>query len=179
LWNNQPTAILPKTETSQCTLMKNRTHILTRLLRLVLVSLCLLSCPDPGQAQDTPAADPFVDLGTISFSKEYKIKPGDEFIIFPIRNNSSRTISNIHAWIYKYSEDANGQPSGLLLVNNPHRGGMVADGKTHTPGTVADWRFPLVRGNRTSDPTGKFTLRVSPKSILFALIEPAQKKTEP
>ena len=58
-------------------------------------------------------------------------------------------------------------------MNNPHRGGNITKGAPHQPGKVAKWSFPLLRKPSQEK---NYSLRVHPKSIFFASIEP--KKNE-
>ncbi|QPJ65599.1 MAG: hypothetical protein G3M78_09415 [Candidatus Nitrohelix vancouverensis] len=154
-------------------------HVWKRSVLFLFAAIaCLSALPVDAQTGNADDKD-WVSLGLISYDKKYRIRPGDDFIIFNIQNNASKTITNLYAWIYKYQEDDEGKPGKFLLVNNPHRGGTIINRVPHRPGSRTEWRFPLMRGNAPQDPKGLFTLRASPKSILFAKTEPprpAQKK---
>ena len=76
------------------------------------------------------------------------------------------------------AEDEDGNTTSLTLVNNPHRGGMITLGKPHRPGDIAEWRFPLIKILTSKIEGGKFTLRVSSKSIFYPKVEPPAKPEE-
>ena len=94
-----------------------------------------------------PAAEEeeFKNLGSIAYSNNYKVAPDFDHIIFRIRNQSTLSIDKIYGWVYHISEDEEGNPLILSLVNNPHRGGVITKGNPHRPGDIADWRFPLYK----------------------------------
>jgi len=123
-------------------------------------------------AQESILENELVNLGLISFSRQYRLVDDASFIIFKIRNNSTRTITNIYGWAYRYHRKDNGEKIDLVLINNPYKSGTLIIGRNHLPGTIAEWRFALVRGKPTGDARELYTLRVSPKSIYFAEMEP-------
>lgn len=115
----------------------------------------------------------FINLGLISFSPKYKLTENGRHIIFRIRNNSARSISNIFAWVYGFVKGKDGKETDFRLVNNPHRGGTMVKGGPHFPGKVIEWRFPLTEKISPDDTKRDFTLRASQKSIFFMKVEPA------
>ncbi|MFQ5673595.1 MAG: hypothetical protein ACE5G9_10910 [Nitrospinales bacterium] len=145
------------------------TRKLLGVLMAVGVVLLLTPAGAPGQQNEAPE---FVNWGLISVSPKFTLGENARFIIFPIRNNATRSIVAVYAWIFEVGEDENGNAT-FRLANNPNTGGVLIKNKQHAPGTVADWRFSLVAANR---PAGggapNFTLRVSPRGIFFARMEP-------
>ena len=131
----------------------------------------LLSGIPPANAAETEEAD-FVSLGLISYSPDYVLSKDYDFIVFKIKNLSGRTITEIFGWVYRSLEDAGGEPNGVLLANNPHRGGTIVKGQPHRPGTIAQWRFPLLPSDPPPSSKDTYFLRVSPKGIFFARVEP-------
>lgn len=109
----------------------------------------------------------FFNLGYVSYSPNYALSQDGRFITFKVRNNTSRPITNIFAWVYRSGEEKEGETSGFLLVNNPNKGGILVKGGLHPSGEIAEWRFSFTRVKNTTDPTEKYSLRVSPKSIFF------------
>ena len=127
----------------------------------------------------TPAEDEeFNNLGPISYSNDYKLSPESDHITYRIKNQTTRTLDNVYAWIYHAAEDKEGNPTTLTLVNNPHQGGIITLGKPHRPGDTAEWRFSLIKTLTTKIEGGKYTLRVSAKGIFFLRIEPPVKPEE-
>ena len=104
--------------------------------------------------------------------------PEFDHIIFRIKNQSTLTIDKIYAWVYHVSEDEEGNPLILSLVNNPHRGGVIIKGNPHRPGDIAEWRFPLFKALTAKKIGNKYTLRISHKGIFFAKVEPPAKPPE-
>ena len=127
-----------------------------------------------------PAAEEeeFNDLGWISYSNNYKVAPELDHIPFRIRNQSTLTINKIFAWVYHISEDEQGNPQILSLVNNPHRGGVITIGNPHRPGDIAEWRFPLFKALTKKKVGNKYSLRVSHKGIFYNKVEPPAKSTK-
>ena len=111
---------------------------LTIVLNLITVNSVLSQVP-PAENEE------FSDLGFIAYSNDYKLAPEFDYITFRIKNQSTLTINKIFAWIYHISEDEEGNPLVLSLVNNPHRGGVITLGKPHRSGDIAEWRFPLIK----------------------------------
>ena len=118
----------------------------------------------------------FNNLGSIAYSNNYKVAPDFDHIIFRIRNQSTLSIDKIYGWVYHISEDEEGNPLILSLVNNPHRGGVITKGNPHRPGDIADWRFPLYKALTAKKIGNKYTLRISQKGIFYKKVEPPPKK---
>ena len=127
-------------------------------------------------SQEPAAEEEFNDLGLISYSNNYKVAPDFDHIIFRIRNQSTLSIDKIYGWVYHISEDEEGNPLILSLVNNPHRGGVITKGNPHRPGDIADWRFPLYKALTAKKIGNKYTLRISQKGIFYKKVEPPPKK---
>jgi hypothetical protein len=122
----------------------------------------------------------FVNIGLISISDLYKIPSKTNTIVFRIKNNAARTISQLYGWVYKFDKGPDGKGSNYVLLNNPNKGGNIIKGKPHRPGTISDWSFSLVRKASSTDQATAFTLRVHTRSIFFATIEQrSQPETEP
>lgn len=133
-----------------------------------------------GQPAETDEEEiDFFNLGLISVSPNYILAEDAKFILFTIRNNTTRSISNIFGWVYEFIEDEQGVSSNFRLVNNPNQGGLIIKEKHHTPGTVVQWRFSLIASKQPVDPLKSFTLRISPKGIFFSRIEPQPKLIPP
>ncbi|KMP11193.1 hypothetical protein UR09_01590 [Candidatus Nitromaritima sp. SCGC AAA799-A02] len=137
----------------------------------VLAGVLVLSGVKKGFSQDTATEELFIDLGPISYSSRYTLGPDTSHITFVIKNQTTRTIDKLYAWIYIYTRGTALQPKGLVLVNNPHKGGTVTKGKPHRSGEIAEWRFPLNRTLPSTDANEKFTLRVSIKGIFYPKVE--------
>ena len=147
-----------------------------KIICLLFFCLTLVSfSPDEAAAQNISQKD-FTNLGLISISRNYTLAKDASHIIFPIRNNTTRTISNIFGWVYRFNQPPEGKPFNFVLVNNPHRGGTVIKGKPHRPTTIADWRFPLIKAVPGSKKAGKYTLRISTKSVFYPKVEPPNLK---
>ena len=129
-------------------------------------------------SQEPAAEEEFNDLGLISYSNDYKVAPELDHITFRIKNQSTLTINKIFAWVYHISEDEEGNPQILSLVNNPHRGGVITIGNPHRPGDIAEWRFPLFKALTKKKVGNKYTLRASNKGIFFNKVEPPAKATK-
>lgn len=128
-----------------------------------------------GQAAKSEKKGEFISMGLVSVSREYTLADNSTFIVFKIKNNATRSIRNLFAWVYEYRESKSGTPSNFRLVNNPNRGGTLIEGDVHRPGTVAEWRFPLIGQDTVADSAKRFALRVSPSAVFFAQIEPKAK----
>jgi hypothetical protein len=149
--------------------LKIKKHL---LLLAAFTLLNLTSYASHVRAQDEGVAENFVNLGLISISDLLTLPAKTKSIVFRIKNNTSRTISQIYGWVYKYDKVSNGRGKNFVLMNNPHRGGRVTEGAPHRPGTIAEWHFPLVREPFTPNAELDYSLRVHPRSIFFASIEP-------
>ena len=155
----------------------HRNGLTQKLIQTILLSLMIgagINYPMQVLAQEGNA-EKFVNLGLISISDQYTLPEKINSIVFKIKNNSSRTISNIYGWVYRYDIGPGNKGKNFVLMNNPHKGGTITKGKPQLPGAISEWSFPLVR--KTSIPTGQvaYTLRVHPRSIFFAKIEPEKK----
>ena len=128
-----------------------------------------------GFSQAPPAEEEFNDLGFIAYANDYKVAPEFDHITFRIKNQSTLTIDKIYAWVYHVSEDEEGNPQVLSLVNNPHRGGVITKGNPHRPGDIAEWRFPLFKALTAKKAGNKYTLRISHKGIFYTKVEPSAK----
>lgn len=140
-------------------------HFLTCLLIFLIWHIA----GDEGSCQqnkETEVEETFFNLGYISYSASYVLSPDRLFITFKVKNNTSRPISNIFAWIYRTSKAKEGETPDFLLVNNPNKGGILLKGASHSPGETSEWRFPLIRAKEPV-PQEEYSLRVSPKSIFF------------
>ena len=122
-----------------------------------------------------PEEEEFNDLGFIAYANDYKVAPEFDHITFRIKNQSILTIDKIYAWVYHVSEDEEGNPQVLSLVNNPHRAGVITKGNPHRPGDIAEWRFPLFKALTAKKVGNKYTLRISHKSIFYTKVEPSAK----
>jgi len=122
-----------------------------------------------------PEEEEFNDLGFIAYANDYKVAPEFDHITFRIKNQSTLTIDKIYAWVYHISEDEEGNPQVLSLVNNPHRGGVITKGNPHRPGDIAEWRFPLFKALTAKKAGSKYTLRISHKGIFYTKVEPSAK----
>ena len=122
-----------------------------------------------------PEEEEFNDLGFIAYANDYKVAPEFDHITFRIKNQSTLTIDKIYAWVYHISEDEEGNPQVLSLVNNPHRGGVITKGNPHRSGDIAEWRFPLFKALTAKKAGNKYTLRISHKGIFYTKVEPSAK----
>lgn len=141
----------------------------------VLSLLSLISYPSISLAQED-VKEKFVNLGLISISVLYTLPSKTNSIVFRIKNNSARTISQIYGWVYMYDKGPSGKGTNFALLNNPHRGGTIIKGAPHRPGTISEWSFPLVREAIIANEEIDYTLRVHTRSIFFASIEPGKKQ---
>ena len=142
-------------------------------ITLLLSSLSLLSSifySVQAIAQED-SNEKFFNIGPISISNLNTIPSKKNNIVFKIKNNTSRTISQIYGWAYKFDKGPDGKTKNFVLLNNPHKGGMIIKGKPHRPGTVSEWSFPLVRKPSSTNQETSYTLRVHSRSIFFASIE--------
>ncbi len=157
--------------------MNSFPYIKKQLLLLAVFTLLILtSYASHARAQDEGVAENFVNLGLISISDLLTLPAKTKSIVFRIKNNTSRSISQIYGWVYMYDKVANGRRTNFVLMNNPHRGGRIIEGAPHRPGTIAEWHFPLVREPFIPNAELDYSLRVHPRSIFFASIEPRDKQ---
>ena len=146
---------------------------------LLLLSLILFSsilCSVQAIAQED-SNEKFFNIGPISISDLYTIPPEKNNIVFRIKNNTSRTISQIYGWTYMFDKGPDGKGKNFVLLNNPHKGGVIIKGKPHRPGAVSEWSFPLVRKPSNISQETSYTLRVHSRSIFFASIEQRKKSS--
>ncbi len=145
--------------------MKKQVSLLSGL---IILSYVLHS----GQAlAQEDVQEKFVNVGLISISNQYTLPSKTNTIVFRIKNNAARTISQIYGWVYMYDKGAGGQGKNFVLLNNPHKGGNIIKGNPHMPGTISEWSFPLVREPFIADQEVAYTLRVHSRSIFFANVE--------
>jgi hypothetical protein len=149
---------------------------------MILTALCLISLifhTGQAQAQDD-VEESFVNSGLISISDLYTLPTKTNTIVFRIKNNAARTISQIYGWVYMYDKGSDGKGTNFVLLNNPHRGGNIIKGTPHRPRKISEWSFPLMREANIESQEIGYTLRVHTRSIYFASIEPRNKQdTEP
>jgi hypothetical protein len=144
------------------------------LLILGLVTFLFTMAGNNALAQED-GKEKFRNLGLIGISTLHSLPEKTNTIVFRIKNNSSRTISQIFGWVYMYEKALSGKGKNWMLLNNPHRGGNIIKGKPHRPGTVSEWSFPLVREPFIANQEIDYTLRVHSRSIFFANVESGNK----
>ena len=143
------------------------------LLIAVLIHLSFLVVGFLSQATaQEDIKEEFVNIGLIGVSKLHSLPEQTNSIVFRIRNNTTRTISQIYGWVYMYDKGPNGKGNNFVLMNNPHKGGNIIKGNPHRPGTVSEWSFPLVRAPFIANQEVDYTLRVHTRSIYFSKVEP-------
>ena len=143
------------------------------LLIAVLIHLSFLVVGFLSQATaQEDIKEEFVNIGLIGVSKLHSLPEQTNSIVFSIRNNTTRTISQIYGWVYMYDKGPNGKGNNFVLMNNPHKGGNIIKGNPHRPGTVSEWSFPLVRAPFIANQEVDYTLRVHTRSIYFSKVEP-------
>lgn len=123
-------------------------------------------------------AEIFTSLGAIAISDKNFLPPNRQAIVFRIRNDTSRSISQIFGKVYMINKIATDPSKKILLINNPHKGGNIVKGNPHLPGTVAEWNFALAIKPRVEDQNLSYTLHVHPRSIFFSTVEPMRKTKE-
>ena len=158
--------------------MKFLTKVTLNFFFLAIVSSLIFVKTGHSQAPAEQEDEFANNLGVIAYANDYKLAPEFDHITFRIRNQSTLTIDKIFAWIYHVSEDEEGNPSVLSLVNNPHRGGVIAKGNPHRPGDIAEWRFPLFKALTAKKVGNKYTMRISHKGIFYNKVEPPPKPPE-
>jgi hypothetical protein len=120
----------------------------------------------------------FTNIGAIAISDKYTLPKNRRSIIFRIRNNTTRSISQIFGKVFMIDKESTDSRKKLLLTNNPNKGGNILKGSTHLPGTIAEWNFVLAGKPRLSDQNIRYTLQVHPRSIFFSNVEPIRKAKE-
>ena len=149
------------------------------LLILGLVTFLFTMAGNNALAQED-GKEKFRNLGLIGISTLHSFPEKTNTIVFRIKNNAARTISQIYGWVYMYDKGADGKGTNFVLLNNPHRGGNIIKGKPHRPRTISEWGFPLLREAVIDNKEIGYTLRVHTRSIFFASIEPRNEQdTEP
>ncbi len=147
----------------------NSSNILSAFLLLTLV------LSSPSWAEDLSDEDSFIVTGTVSYSKKYILAEDFSHIVFKIKNHNPKTMAQLFGWVYRNpvtKEETSKKSKKLVLVNNPHRGGLLVRDGPHRPGKTALWRFVLDRNMEGATEKDKFLLRVSPKSVFFQRMEP-------
>ena len=144
--------------------------ILLKASQAVLIFIWVFLSLPYGYAQTEleKKEDKSIHLGLISLSPEYSLGQDGNHIIFKIRNNSSRTLGTIYGWVYIYRENEKGVAEKLELVNNPHRGAIVVEGKPQLPGQWGRWRFPINRPPGRRDSSDKYRLHVYNRGVFFS-----------
>ena len=120
----------------------------------------------------------FTNIGAIAISDKYTLPKNRRSIIFRIRNNTSRSISQIFGKVFIVDKEATDPRKKLLLTNNPNKGGNIIKGSPHLPGTIAEWNFVLAGKPPLSNQKIRYTLQVHPRSIFFSNVEPIRKTKE-
>ena len=120
-------------------------------------------------------AEKFTNIGAIAISDKYTLPDNRGAIVFRIRNNTTRSISQIFGKVYMIDKLATDPRKKILLINNPHKGGNIQKGGPHLPGTVSEWNFVLAM---KPDQNLRYTLQVHPRSIFFSTVEPMRKAKE-
>ena len=133
---------------------------------LILTMLC---CQVNGQDEK------FTNVGAIAISDKFTLPKNRRAIIFRIRNNSTRSISQIFGKVFMIDKEASDPRKKILLTNNPNKGGNIIKGNPHLPGKIAEWNFVLAGKQRLSNQNISYTLQVHPRSIFFSNVEPIRK----
>jgi hypothetical protein len=120
----------------------------------------------------------FTNIGAIAISNKYTLPENRRAIVFRIRNNTTRSISQIFGKVYMIDKLATDPGKKFLLINNPHKGGNIQKGNPHRPGTVSEWNFTLAVKPRSANQNLSYTLQVHPRSIFFSNLEPMRKTKE-
>ncbi len=124
------------------------------------------------------SAERFTNIGAISISDKFTLPADRRAIIFRIRNNTTRSISQIFGKVYRVDKLATDLGKKFLLINNPHKGGNILKGNPHLPGAIAEWNFALAVQPVVADQNLSYTLQVHPRSIFFSTVEPMRKTKE-
>jgi hypothetical protein len=120
----------------------------------------------------------FTNTGAIAISDKYTLPIKRRAIVFRIRNNTTRSISQIFGKVYMIDRLATDPGKRFLLINNPNKGGNIQKGNPHIPGSIAEWNFPLAVKPRLADQNISYTLQVHPRSIFFSNVEPKRRAKE-
>jgi hypothetical protein len=139
---------------------------------LNLAPLCLQVY---GQEKD---GEKFTNLGAIAISDKYTLPPNRRAIVFRIRNNTTRSISQIFGRVFMIDKATTDTSKKFLLINNPHKGGNIQKGSPHLPGAIAEWYFALAVKPRLANQNISYTLQVHSRSIFFSNVEPMRKVKE-
>ena len=139
---------------------------------LILAPLCFQVY---GQEQK---AEKFTNSGSIGISDKYTLPKNRRAIIFRIKNNTTRSISQIFGKVFMINKEASDPRKKLLLTNNPNKGGNILKGSPHLPGTIAEWNFVLAEKPRLADQNISYTLQVHPRSIFFSNVKPTRNAKE-
>lgn len=144
-----------------------KTHLMASQAVLAFL-LAWLPLPNGyAQTELEKKEEKIINSGLISLSPEYSLGPGANHIIFKIRNNSSGTLSTIYGWVYIYKENERGIAENYTLVNNPHRGGILIEGKPQLPGQWGQWRFPINHPPGDRNSSYKYRLQVYNRGVFF------------
>jgi hypothetical protein len=136
---------------------------------IILAPLC---CQVNGQEEK------FTNIGAIAISDKFTLPKNRRAIIFRIRNNTTRSISQIFGKVLMIDKLATEPRKKLLLTNNPNKGGNILKGSPHLPGTIAEWNFVLTEEPRLADQQISYTLQVHPRSIFFSNVKPIRNAKE-
>ena len=120
----------------------------------------------------------FTNIGAIAISDKYTLPKNRRAIIFRIKNNTTRSISQIFGKVFMINKEASDPRKKLLLTNNPNKGGNILKGSPHLPGTIAEWNFVLIQEPRLTDQQISYTLHVHPRSIFFSNVKPIKNAKE-
>ena len=120
----------------------------------------------------------FINIGAIGISDKYTLPKNRRAIIFRIKNNTTRSITQIFGKVFIINKEASDPRKKLLLTNNPNKGGNILKGSPHLPGTIAEWNFVLAEKPRLADQNISYTLQVHPRSIFFSNVEPISNAKE-
>jgi hypothetical protein len=120
----------------------------------------------------------FTNIGAIAISDKYTLPINRRAIVFRVRNNTTRSISQIFGKVYLIDRLATAPGKRFVLINNPNKGGNIQKGSPHLPGAIAEWNFPLAVKPRLADQNISYTLQVHPRSIFYSTVEPMRKIQE-
>lgn len=120
-------------------------------MRVILVSLAF-ACFLAVQA---------AEAGFVTIHKEMREDKRKGGVIFPIANNTNKTIDQIRGWVYGYNEK---KPYGFSLVNNPHEAAIKINSGPHLPGTTSLYWFRVAPYRLER---GKFGVTIYDAAISF------------
>jgi hypothetical protein len=120
----------------------------------------------------------FTNSGAIAISDKYTLPANRRAIVFRIRNNTTRSISQIFGRVFMIDKEATDPDKKILLINNPHKGGNIQKGSPHLPGAIAEWYFALAVEPRLANQNISYTLQVHSRSIFYSNVEPMRKAKE-